>query len=200
MEQKKVRDGVHGLAAVTTNQAGHWVRCGAGLHRGGRGPEGSARSTAGGAAGDPAWSAMSLSYSPSPSLPVRDDTRGDDETDLKQAQLRLEYEKHETWYVSLLSTTAPPRQSMDSQGIGGSYERVPKDDRGQKQPSLAPGGMAPTPDRLVPLDLVRPIHRVRSMSDLQEALAQEARPAGGVAAQAGVFQATAVPRESPSWT
>jgi hypothetical protein len=120
--------------------------------------------------------------------------------DLKEAQLRLEYEKHETWYVSLLSTTAPPRQSMDSQGIGGSYERVPKDDRGQKQPSLAPGGMAPTTDRLVPLDLVRPIHRVRSMSDLQEALAQEARPAGGVAAQAGVFQATAVPRESPSWT
>jgi hypothetical protein len=46
--------------------------------------------------------------------------------DLKQAQLRHEFEKHETWYVGLLSTTAPPRQSVDSQGTGGSYERVPK--------------------------------------------------------------------------
>lgn len=47
-------DGVHGPAAATTNQAGHWVPCSAGPHRGGDGPEGSARSTASGAAGDPA--------------------------------------------------------------------------------------------------------------------------------------------------
>jgi hypothetical protein len=60
--------------------------------------------------------------------------------------------------------------------------------------------VAPTPDRLVPLDLARPLDRVRSMNYLQEALAQEAQPAGRFAAQAGVFQATAVPRELLSWT
>jgi hypothetical protein len=202
MEQQIDRDGVHGLAAATTSQAGHWVPCSAGPRRGGDGPEGSARSTAGGTAGGPAGSAISLPYSPSPSLPVREDTRGGDER--SPARTRSKASSTSSWVREArnllrqsLSTTAPPRESTDSRGTGGSYERVSEDDPGRSQPSLAPGGVAPTPDRLVSLDIRRQLDTVRSMTDLQEALAQEVQPAGGFAAQAGVSQATAVPGESP---